>query len=315
MNFENSITLGFKNFEPNFDPLYFWKPLIESSLGVNVTITPQDKSPDILIQSVYAQNALHKLHNDIRSKKNSFLLDTKNDRCLKIWFTAENLRPPISGFSLYISFDTDNFFNTNYYFPGAISCLDWFSQNHISSQSHIRTGFKIPPDLTIVKRVSTTSKRKKFACAFVGNPEPIRMRAIQALNRIAPVDLFGKASGHVVQSKSEVALDYQFMICFENEVYPGYITEKPIESWALGCIPIWRGQDPNRILNPKALVNAGNLSISELTNTIAKIYASRSNVDSISSEPIFLKKPSIEPLMQSIRNIALKSQHLKDKLR
>jgi hypothetical protein len=34
---------------------------------------------------------------------------------------------------------------------------------------------------------------------------------------------------------------YRFSICYENAVFPGYITEKPFDCWFAGCIPVYLG--------------------------------------------------------------------------
>jgi hypothetical protein len=44
-----------------------------------------------------------------------------------------------------------------------------------------------------------------------------------------------------VADKIALMSDYQFAVCFENTDYPGYITEKIIECFAAGVIPIYTG--------------------------------------------------------------------------
>lgn len=44
-----------------------------------------------------------------------------------------------------------------------------------------------------------------------------------------------------VQDKRQLLSQYQFALCFENCVYPGYVTEKIFDCFFSGCIPIYLG--------------------------------------------------------------------------
>ncbi len=44
-----------------------------------------------------------------------------------------------------------------------------------------------------------------------------------------------------VARKRDVLRTYRFSICYENAVFPGYITEKLFDSWFAGCIPVYLG--------------------------------------------------------------------------
>jgi hypothetical protein len=45
----------------------------------------------------------------------------------------------------------------------------------------------------------------------------------------------------VVPRKHEVLKQYRFSLCYENAVFPGYITEKPFDCWLAGCVPVYLG--------------------------------------------------------------------------
>lgn len=44
-----------------------------------------------------------------------------------------------------------------------------------------------------------------------------------------------------VRRKRDVLRQYRFSICYENAVFPGYITEKPFDCWFAGCVPVYLG--------------------------------------------------------------------------
>lgn len=54
---------------------------------------------------------------------------------------------------------------------------------------------------------------------------------------------------------------FKFMICFENSITKGYISEKPFQPWFAGTIPIYVGDTST--LNPKAFLDARDPNIFE----------------------------------------------------
>ena len=44
-----------------------------------------------------------------------------------------------------------------------------------------------------------------------------------------------------VEDKHEVLKNYKFAFCFENSIFPGYITEKIFDVMFAGCIPVYCG--------------------------------------------------------------------------
>lgn len=57
--------------------------------------------------------------------------------------------------------------------------------------------------------------------------------------RLGPV--IEKLKPHPVDDKLKTIADYRFSICFENLKYPGYVTEKIIDCFTAGVIPIYLG--------------------------------------------------------------------------
>jgi len=96
-----------------------------------------------------------------------------------------------------------------------------------------------------------------------------RIRALIALQRLGPIDLYGhgwatpvyrirqtrhfpylywrhrkvlrKIYRGTVESKYETLARYTFAVCFENMIMPGYITEKIFDCFFVGTIPIYLG--------------------------------------------------------------------------
>jgi hypothetical protein len=223
----------------------------------------------------------------------------------RVWYTGENQRPPNGGYDLSFSFETDSLGGTNIYLPLYYLALDWFEDGQIQLGLEARrSGKVVKPLTTTTGRQSNVSERPKFLCAFVGNPEPIRMRAIKALERIGVVDVYGQAVGRPVPNKFEVAQNYRFMLCFENDLYPGYVTEKPLEAWVTGCIPLWRGLDRNGCLNPLSHLNAASFdSLEEFVNRVENLNNNVMELTAMGREPLFSGQLTIDPAREALRRL------------
>ncbi len=169
---------------------------------------------------------------------------------VNIWTSGENERPPTGDWTVYLSHDVDDFGGRNIYLPYWIEATGVYAPptvNFLGERPTLRE--------MLSPRSVSIGGRPKFACAFLGKAGGLRHHAISALAQLGPVDVFGPAVGRPVPNKFDIARDYQFLLCFENDLYPGYVTEKPFDAWATGAIPLWWGSDPAGFVNPRAVVN------------------------------------------------------------
>lgn len=216
---------------------------------------------------------------------------------LNVWMTFENRRPPHSKFDLTLSFDIDDYNQTNVYFPLIYAYTDLLN----NSSSYVR--HRITIETAQNPRELSHANRNKFACVFISNPEAQRMRVIEALRKIGPVDVFGRVSGNYVKNKIETASQYKFQICLENDLYPGYITEKPLEAWISGNIPIYSGLDTQQILNPKSVLNLA--SLQNLESLLDSVNDLRKNDDArefMMKEPLLSKNYGLNEIKTKIIN-------------
>jgi len=59
-----------------------------------------------------------------------------------------------------------------------------------------------------------------------------------------------------VLSKHDVLRQYKFAVCYENAVFPGYVTEKIFDALFAGCIPIYLGApDVTDLLPPEIFID------------------------------------------------------------
>lgn len=128
------------------------------------------------------------------------------------------------------------------------------------------------------------------------------MHAIRALQEVGQVDVYGRAVGRPVSSKLDVARRYRYVLCFENDVYPGYVTEKVFEAWATGAVPLWWGQDPAGYLNPSAMVNAATpATFANMVDTVAQLESSPSEWDAIVARPLLTREPDLTAAIEVVR--------------
>jgi len=97
---------------------------------------------------------------------------------------------------------------------------------------------------------------KKFACTIFANPQHLRFKAAQWLERFGEVDVLGHSVNRPIFSKMAIMPDYKFNLCFENSIIPGYVTEKALQAKMAGCIPLYWGDPAYRVdFNAKSLIN------------------------------------------------------------
>lgn len=308
------ISLRFRNFWAGFNPDDFLVPLIEDAVGVPSRLIHDGGIADLEIVSIFNTKRRPLWQAAFERYRDSLpraLLDipvrqsaAPSERArVSIWYTGENVRPPLGDWDAYWSFDPDGYCAGNHYFP-----LWWFMFPELvrsvdsAERSPFFLGRRVTLEEALSPRLSEGGGRPRFCCAFINNPEPMRLHAIEALKACGEVDIYGRMSGKVAPSKTTVAQNYQFVLCFESDVYPGYVTEKALEAWATGAVPIWRGSDPGGYLNPAALINAADMNgLEELCDTVADLQRNPERISRISAEPILTRPPDLTPIKNTLR--------------
>lgn len=220
------------------------------------------------------------------------LLDPlENEKFLNIWYTGENLRPPSeTRWDASLTFEEDNDAAKNIYLPFWATTLGETIEEAEEAQKvllQVRNG---------------EGPKNGFACAVIGNPEPMRMRMIKELEKLGKVNLFGSVFNNPVKDKRTVLESHTFNICFENDLYPGYVTEKAIDAWVAGAIPIWWGLDEFNYLNPNAIINIAKLGFDKGIKVIKDISSDVMRISSIQSEPILQKGYDFRLLKSKLTN-------------
>ena len=107
-------------------------------------------------------------------------------------------------------------------------------------------------------------KDRKFACFLCSHSDPIRQNLYTQLSSLGNVDCDGKGihnnnTLHTVHNNDKLSYlrDYRFNLTPENSNAPYYCTEKLMEAFQAGTIPIYYGCNNNPepdIINSKAII-------------------------------------------------------------
>lgn len=165
-------------------------------------------------------------------------------KCMRIYYTGENMRPNFSMCDYAFSFDYPAN-ERNYRLP-------FYRFN--PEYEKIKTCRTVPSDFGL----------RKFCCFLVSNERAKeRIEMFNLLSQYKKVDSGGKVFnniGYCVGTSQEDKYawmhNYKFSIVFENSEYPGYTTEKLFDGLIADTIPIYWGNPLiGQEFNTKAFIN------------------------------------------------------------
>ena len=221
---------------------------------------------------------------------NSFNYQPNAKARVNIFYTGENERPPVGPWDAYLTFDIDDYEGRNAYLP-----LWWFTCTDLDgARVAPYLGREVSVEHMLKPRVTNFDSRPDFCIAFVGKAYPFRLHALKRLSRYKPVSIYGAIARKQISNKFIPASTYKFVFAFENDLYPGYVTEKVIEAWCTGAIPLYWGNDPLGYINPAAIINLNDFSSFEsFYEYVKKIDQDKDLWEAIANQPILLKAPDL----------------------
>lgn len=218
---KRKIKIDFSDFWGGFDKTnnYFYN-LLKDEFDVVIT-----ENPDYLFFSIFGNKHL-------------------NYKCKKIFYTGENIAPPLHYCDYSFSFDyLDD--ERNYRLPHYLLYDGYY-------------------ELQRPKIIDESLAKRKF-CNFVvsNNGCQERNNFYTELSKYKKVDSGGRFAnniGYAVDNKVNFQSEYKFSIAFENNAYrpqhPGYTTEKIMEPMTVNSIPIyWGNPEIGKEFNTKSFIN------------------------------------------------------------
>ena len=150
------------------------------------------------------------------------------------------------------------------------------------------------------KKILTGPKKLKFCAALISNnfsTDGFRFKFINELNKYKKVDMGGKAYnniGRIIDKKMEREFfsEYKFSISMENSEGDGYVSEKIVNSFNSGTIPIYYGDYlVDEYINPNSyILIKGEKDINEKLEYIKKIDNNDKLYERIINEKVLLDK-------------------------
>jgi hypothetical protein len=224
-------------------------------------------------------------------------------------FIGENIRPNFVNYNYSLSFDYDTYGGRNFRLPLWYSRIAWpgFIQKPRKSNSH-NHGYEdlISIDSLTKGRTLDMSQKTKFCAMIAGNPEGLRVNLYNSLSKYKQIDGYGNMFGNSLRtSKFEILPEYKFCLCPENSIYDGYITEKLIDAYAGGTVPIYSGdisvaEDFNykTFLNYQETKNMGNF-----VEYVRGWDNNNEMYKYIYEKPLLEKEPKLDDAIQFVRSI------------
>jgi hypothetical protein len=208
-------------------------------------------------------------------------LDSRYNNSIKIAFFTENQLPDFSKADYCIGNSHINYLDR--YFRMPIYFLNRISRIKNEAIEEIRT------------RILSNPNRTKFCAALISNgitTDGFRLTFIKELSKYKNVDMGGRYKNNVGKIKNKIKFfsSYKFSISMENTEGEGYLSEKIIDSFLSGTIPIYYGDYMiDEFINPETyILIRGEKDIKEKIEYIKKIDNNIELYKNIMSKKVFL---------------------------
>lgn len=216
-------------------------------------------------------------------------------KCVRIYYTAENLVPDFNICDYGIGFHYINFEDRYFRFPLylvdgfiAYECDNYTSDLYLAQHKH--------------ENAETYQALKSEFCAFVysnSDAAKCREKFFDELSEYKKVNSGGRYRnniGEAVKSKLEFQKKHKFVIAFENTSTSGYTTEKIVHAFAAGAVPIyWGNPEIVKEFNPSSFINCHDFGLTEKgePDAIKKIIEEVKRIDNDDSAYLeMLKTPA-----------------------
>ena len=281
------IVIGFEDVSKDFNPLN------------NVIFRLLSKDYDVEIADLSTAEGKASVQYLFYSAFGNHYLDY---HCIRIFVTGENLCPNFNLCDYALGFERMDFEDRYLRFP--IFLWDQYAKDYELIES------------TRKALLDKTPEKRKFCAMVVSNnnfANDMRKNLFDGLSKYKRVDSGGKAYNNIgkpegVADKAEFLSGYKFSIASENSTYSGYCTEKLMQAFSAGNVPIYWG-DPkvSSEFNKNAFIDCTGLTIDEAVKKVEEIDKDDDKYLSMLSEPALLDsdyKIKMEQKLSSwLRNI------------
>ena len=226
------LSISFHNFWEGFVPHRFY---LVRELATRYDVRIEKAGRDIQVSSVFGTRPL----------------PTVPERPLRVWWTGEAQDPKAALFDVYLGFTPSSILGPRWLrVPNWLGYIDWWdpvSPMAIGTLTGARGGPRKERFCTFVATNNPTI-RTEFFLRIRRSPAGRQPRALPQQPRPFPA-----RPTSLLAALGEA----RFNIAFENQIAPGYVTEKLLNPLFVGSVPIhWGAPEALADFNPAAFVNA-----------------------------------------------------------
>ena len=231
------------------------------------------------------------------------------DPAKTIAFIGENIRPSFVNYNHSLSFDYDSYGGRNCRLPLWYARLAWDGfvekPRRVGANNHGYESLIDIKSLMRPRKLDMTGK-DKFCALIAGNPEGLRINLFHSISKYKQVDGYGNMFGRALRgSKFDLLKEYKFCLCPENSIYDGYVTEKLIDAYAGGAVPLYSG-DVSVIddFNWEALLNYQDAR--DMEYFVANVKDLNENLEAYQhmyEQPLLTEEPKLDDAIQFVRSI------------
>jgi len=235
--------------------------------------------------------------------------NTQTDPNKTLAYIGENVRPSFVGYSHSLSFDYDTYGGRNLRLPIWYARLAWpgFIQKPRKPNFH-NHGYEDLISIESLTRGRTLdmSQKTKFCAMVAGNPEGLRINLFNSISEYIRVDGYGNMFNRPLRkSKFDLLKDYKFSLCPENSIYDGYVTEKLIDAYAGGTVPIYNGDlSVGAELNDDAFFNyQWDMRMDWLIEHLSEVNENIYTYKAMYEQPLLKESPKLDDAIAFVRSI------------
>lgn len=221
----------------------------------------------------------------------NFGTDYLNYHCPRILFLGEAKAPDFNVYDYAIAFDSIQFGDRYLQYPLFLTYEKNFElalkKHQLSDEEYLA--------------------KDKFCNTVVSNNlgGNVRDAYFEALCAYKKVDSGGRhknnlPGGKPVEDKLEFQKKYRYSFAFENSQFPGYVTEKIVDAWAAGTVPLyWGAPDVAEYFNPEAFIDCSRMqSPKELVKKIEELEENPELYLKMMKAPAVLPDSRLNSMMQ-----------------
>ncbi len=207
---------------------------------------------------------------------------------IRIFYTGENVVPDFNCCDYGIGFSYIDFEDRYFRFP---LYANYYKDSHLFITERRE------------ERDETLLNRKFCACVIsnANNINPTRRIIFEELSNYKNIDSGGRWKNNIGQSegvkdKQAFLKEYKFSLAIENTSSRGYCTEKLVQAYAAGTIPIyWGDETVDEQFNTKAFIDGSKCGLDELVEKVKRVDESDELYLEMYHQPLILdKKGNIE---------------------